>query len=232
MERSHGGHSILLTLSCQGLRGIATLGVVSSHLVLCFGRSLVRPCCGHDEVTPMLFQRPVLRLISTGHSWVAVFFVLMGFVNSLKALKLAQLDQRESALSTLATASLRRPFRLILPASLATIIAWAVCQLGLMEGGRTGDAWWLYENTPPPSTSWFQAFMHLWTALWHTWTYGGANMYDQPQWTMIFLLQGSMMVFAALLVVINLNTQWRTFMLTVFVFWSFNLSVALADRES
>lgn len=179
----------------------------------------------------MLFQRPILRLISTGHSWVAVFFVLLGFVNSLKPLKQARSAQHEAALANLATSSFRRPFRLILPSSLATIIAWTVCQLGLMEGGRTGDAWWLYENTPAPSSSWLLAFSDLWTSLWHTWTYGGSNKYDQPQWTMIFLLQASMMVFTALLIVVNLNARWRTFMLTLFTFWSLNLSVTIEDRE-
>ena len=179
----------------------------------------------------MLFQRPVLRLISTGHSWVAVFFVLMGFVNSLKPLMSIRVAEEREALAILATSSFRRPFRLILPASLATIIAWTTCQLGLMEKARSGDAWWLYENTPAPSSSWMQALKHLWTALSQTWTYGGANMYNQPQWTMIFLLQGSMMVFTALLVVTNLTTRWRTLMLTLFIFLSLTLSVVLEDRK-
>lgn len=162
---------------------------------------------------------------------MAVFFVLMGFVNSLKPLKQARSGQYEAALSNLASSSFRRTFRLILPSSLATMVAWMICQLGLMERGRTGDAWWLYENTPAPSSSWSQALKALSKALWHTWTFGGSNVFDQPQWTMIYLLQGSMMVFTVLLVVINLNARWRTLMLILFVFWSLNLSVALGDRE-
>jgi len=39
------------------------------------------------------------------------------------------------------------------------------------------------------------------------------------------------MVFTALLVVTNLTIRWRMVMLTLFIFWSLNLSVVLEDRE-
>lgn len=213
----------------DGLRGIATLGVVSSHLVLCFHRELVLPCCGADGHTPLLFQRPILRLISMGHSWVAVFFVLLGLVNSLKPLKQARAGKSEGALVDLASSSFRRVFRLMLPATLATLVPWVFCQFGLMENARKGDAWWLYTNTPPPSPNWIQAFRDLWTAVSNTWKFEGDNLYNQPQWTMIYLLQGSMMVFAVLLIVVQLTARWRTVALLVFSLWSISLSARLGD---
>lgn len=214
----------------DGLRGIATLGVVASHLVLCFARSLARPCCGNDQVIPMLFQRPVLRLIASGHSWVAVFLVLLGFVNALKPVKQLRSGQTEAALSGLNTASFRRAFRLFLPCTLATSIAWFACQLGLMENARRSDAWWLYSNTPPPSPTWAQAIKDLFTALYRTWDFReGDVIYNQPQWTMVFLLEGSMLVFAALLVVARLTTIWRTVMLSMIALWSTNWSFVIGD---
>lgn len=218
------------TTWADGLRGIATLGVVASHLVLCFARSLARPCCGEDQTTPKLFQRPVLRLIASGHSWVAVFLVLLGFVNALKPVKQIQSGQTEAALNSLNTAAFRRAFRLFLPCTLATSVAWLVCQLGFMENARNSDAWWLYTNTPPPSPTWLQAIKDLLTALYRTWDFReGDVIYNQPQWTMMFLLEGSMLVFATLLVVARLTSKWRTVILSLIAVWSTNWSFVIGD---
>jgi len=90
--------------------------VVSSHLVLCYARGLIPPCCAPGSASPSLFQRPVFRLVASGHSWVAIFFILMGFVNALKPIQLARDGQVDKALNKLASSSFGRIFRLVLPA--------------------------------------------------------------------------------------------------------------------
>ncbi|MCJ1318450.1 hypothetical protein MMC15_003778 [Xylographa vitiligo] len=208
----------------DGLRGIASVFVVSSHLVLCFARRLVVPCCSSDERTVALFQRPILRLVAQGQAWVALFFILSGFVNALKPLKLARAGQIETALANLSLSAFRRTFRLMLPAASATVLSWFLTQLGAYEMGRQSNAFWLYTYAPLPSSSWGTALEDLVNGLRATWTIGVINTYDQPQWALIYLLQGSMMVFCALLIVVNLTPLYRTLTLGIFALWSFDWS--------
>ncbi|MCJ1282593.1 hypothetical protein MMC26_001918 [Xylographa opegraphella] len=215
----------------DGLRGIASVFVVSSHLVLCFARRLVVPCCSSDERTVALFQRPILRLVAQGQAWVALFFILSGFVNALKPLKLARAGQIETALTNLSLSSFRRTFRLMLPAATATVLSWFVTQLGAYQMARQSNAYWLYTYTPLPSSSWIAALEDLVNGLRATWTIGVINTYDQPQWALIYLLQGSMMVFCALLIVVNLTPLYRTLMLGSFAMWSFDWSYKHFDRK-
>lgn len=212
----------------DGLRGIASVYVAASHLVLCFGRHLVNPCCTQDG-SPGLFQRPILRLIASGHSWVAVFFILLGFVNALKPIKQARNGDWESALSDISTAAFRRSFRLVLPASLATIISWMFCQIGAYELSRNSDAYWLYTNTPPQSDSWCGAIHDLVRELLSTWRPGDGNLYDQPQWALIYLLQGSIVGHFVLVATVQLSSIWRSIALCLCIFWSWSWSYELND---
>ena len=138
------------TKQIQGLRGIAALFVVSSHLVLCYARALVNACCAPDSDSPYLFQRPILRLPANGHTWVAIFFLLLGFVNALKPVRLARSGQPDLASSNLARGAFGRICRLILPASLVTTISWGICQFKLYETARFSDAFWLIPPVPHP----------------------------------------------------------------------------------
>ena len=189
------------------------------------------PCCSNVDGIPVLWQRPIFRLLAQGHSWVAMFLVLSGFVNALKPIKLARTGQVESALTNLSLASFRRTFRLMLPAAAATVISWLVCQLGMYEMARNSDAYWLYTYTPVMSFSWSTAVRDLVKALRETWSIWHINPYDQPQWALIYLLQGSMFVFCALLMTLNLTTAWRNTALTIFSLWSLDWSIKYHDRE-
>lgn len=184
-------------------------------MVLCFARSLVAPCHEGRDGPMYLFQRPILRLIVQGQSFVALFFILMGFVNSLKPLKQAQSHQQEDALMALAKSSLNRTARLVLPATAVTAIAWAACQLRLFEVARKSDAYWLQVNSKPPSESMGEALMDLFQkGILQTWTKAD-NPYDQPQWALRYLLLGSMNIFLVLLITITMQAKFRIFVLTL-----------------
>lgn len=213
----------------QGLRGIAALYVVSSHVVLCYAVGLVNPCC--DNGRPSLFQRPILRLVTSGHSWVAIFFILMGFVNSLKPVALARSGKADAASAKLATSAFSRVLRLVLPAAFATCLSWLLCQLGFYEMSRQSDAFWLEANTPEPSLNIFAAFVDLKSALVNTWLLATDNVYDQPQWALIYLLQGSLMTILALLMTINMTPLWRTLSLGILAFVSLDWSHRIGDRK-
>ena len=202
---------------------------MSSHLVLAFARYIVIPSSGENGHVD-LFQKPFFRLVSQGPTWVALFFILSGFVNALKPIKAARAGEVDVGLSNLAISSFRRSFRLFLPATAATIISWAICQLGAYTIASRSDAYWLYMTSPQPSSSWGTSIGDLIAAIRDTWTFLPNNPYDQPQWALLFLLQGSMMVFMALLATMNLTASWRVPTIMALYFMSFNWSKSLNDR--
>lgn len=155
-----------------------------------------------------LFQLPYLRLVGQGNAWVAVFFVLLGFVNSLKAVQLARAGAVGDALNSLASSTFRRTGRLVFPATAVTAIAWFICQLGGNQLARQTDAWWVRETSAQPSDSWFGAIQDLVVAVVMTWTEGD-NPYDQPQWALLHLFKASLYVFLTLLALVNTSSRFR-----------------------
>ncbi len=145
---------------------------------------------------------------------MAIFFILMGFVNALAPLRLARSGQVDKALNKLASSSFSRIFRLVLPATAATIISWFICN-----------------TTPRPSKTWLQALQDLLAGLSATWRYGPENPYDQPQWALLYLLQGSFMIISALFLTAAMTPAWRTVAMSVLVCWSLNWSRLIGDRE-
>ena len=198
-------------------------------MVLCFARYIVRPADGLYGPSHLM-QKPFFRLVGQGPAWVSLFFILMGFVNALKPIKLARAGEMEAALKNLGVSSLKRSFRLFLPATAATILSWFICQFGAYETARQSDAYWLYTTSPQPSYSWSTAFIDLLQAIRKTWSFYPENPYDQPQWALLFLFQGSMFVFTTLLVTINLKSSFRVAAYVLCYFWSFTWSVKLTDR--
>lgn len=198
-------------------------------MVIAFCRHLMLPS-GSENGPPQLFQRPFFRLISQGSAWVAIFFILSGYVNALKPVKLARAGNVDTALSNLAVSSFRRSFRLFLPGVAATVLSWFLCQLGAYETARRSDAYWLYATSPGPSDSWGTAVEDLVAAIRMTWKFRGENPYDQPQWCMFWLLLASMIVFMTLVATVNLTPTYRVLIISVLYFLSWDWTRLIGDR--
>jgi peptidoglycan/LPS O-acetylase OafA/YrhL len=98
---------------------------------------------------PTLMQLPPFRIIPTGgNTWVAIFFILSGFVCSRNALRLARAHHVDEARKNISRSMIRRVVRLVVPATLATLVCWASTQLGLYEFARAGD-YWVSASIPP-----------------------------------------------------------------------------------
>lgn len=181
--------------------------MVASHTCLSFATYLVPPSFS-ETGNSILFQRPFFRLIIQGQAWVAIFVVLLGFVNALKPLQLARRGASADALAALSSGAFRRKGRLVVPAALVTVLAWLLCQFGVFQLGRRVDAYWLRATSPKPSPSFGTAIVDLVRQVAGTWMYG-ENAYDQPQWALLHLFRGSLYVFMTLLALVNTTPLFR-----------------------
>jgi peptidoglycan/LPS O-acetylase OafA/YrhL len=116
----------------QGLRGIGSIFIMTGHMTRGLFPHYVSSADSYGA-TPHLLQRPILRLFSAGRFWVAVFFLLSGYVCAVKPLRLANAGKAEEAKNTIASSTFRRFLRIGLPATLGTILGWVCCQLGAAE---------------------------------------------------------------------------------------------------
>ncbi|KAI9765016.1 MAG: hypothetical protein M1835_007472, partial [Candelina submexicana] len=191
----------------DGLRGIASVLIVAGHILRAFAPDLVKPTSA-DRERPSIFQLPFIRLPVQGPAWVAMFFLLTGYVNAMKPIRQAREGNTDVALSNLARSTFRRTGRLVLSPTIATICSWALCQLGAYDIGRQSDSAWMRNSAPVPSSSFVGAFTDLFHNIFNTWS-EGSNRYDPIQWTLTFLLKGSFIVYLTLLATIYAKPVYR-----------------------
>ncbi len=193
---------------------------MTSHLFLAFFETFNDPAESESK-RGSIFHLPFLRLPATGSPWLALFFLLTGYVNAIKPIKQARSGNTQGALSGLVSSAFRRPWRLILPPTIATFIAWLMANLGLFSLGRRCPSWWM-RDTSPPSDATFQDAIHgLFTAIYHTWWGGGANVYDKNQWPMFSLFKGSMLLYVVLLATMRCTPRYRMLVFAALYIYSY-----------
>ncbi|KAL2875874.1 hypothetical protein SGCOL_008869 [Colletotrichum sp. CLE4] len=188
------------TAYLDGLRGVAAFVVYIFHFSylwypdLRWGYGL-----GHD----MFWQMPIIRSLHSGRASVTVFFVISGFVLTLKTLTIIHKGKMDQAFSALAGSAFRRPFRLYLPIFASTFIIAL-----LVYGGE-------YIRDPsgasvPPRGPTLDQQLHHW--FWSTVDLmnpfrvivNRENMkgseYDGHLWTIPVEFKGSLLVFFLLLI--------------------------------
>ena len=118
----------------------------------------------------------------------------------------------QAALMSLASSTFRRVFRLVLPTTIAGFFAWFLCQLGFYALAARCEAFWMRNTSPLPDPTFRAAVKGLfWNSL-NLWK-SGNNTYERNQWSLPFLLKGSMMIYLTLLATLRLTARWR---MTVF----------------
>ncbi len=161
-----------------------------------------------EKLPPTLFQLPFVRCLVMGRASVAAFALLAGFVNSLSALKKARHGNTDAALQGIAKSAFRRTGRFVAPAMIATTMSWLLCQLGAYRTATIVSSNWIRDTSPLPSSSFAMAFYDLFKNLGTTWL-NGQNEYDRIQWTLTFLLWGSMMTYLTLFATVYVKPKWR-----------------------
>ena len=147
-----------------------------------------------------------------GRASVAGFALLSGYVNSLKPIKQSRAGNIDAALSGVAKSAFRRTGRFMIPAIIATTLSWLACQFGAYKLAKGVSSNWIRDTSPVPSVSFASAIYDLFYNLGRTWL-DGSNDYDKIQWTLTFLLKGSMMTYLTLFATMYVKPRWRMFIL-------------------
>jgi len=189
--------------SLDGLRGIAALSVVLLHYVTAFLPFLIGYAAidRYPKLDHVVATSP-LQLPIAGNFAVCIFFVLSGFVLSIKFFKT---KDRQVVVSSAA----RRIFRLMIPAVGSIFLAYFVLRIGAMHNGPAGAA---------TGNNWLQLFWSypahfgqaLFQGLYGIW-FGNTDFiasYNVPLWTMHYELLGSFLVFGLLALFGTERNRW------------------------
>lgn len=190
----------------QGLRGIASLLVVFTHLTRAFDPLLFSSTSAADAA-PRLFQLPIIRLLIQGRSGVPIFSLVTGYVCALKPIRLYVTGNQERALKSITQSAFRRIPRLVLPTSIATVGIWIMTELGAFQVTKHVNSWWLVV-TSPTQMEIGPSFLQMLTSLLTTWT-RQSNDFDINQWTLCPLLKGAYLVYMMLFATAYVKPKYR-----------------------
>ncbi|KAK1543927.1 acyltransferase [Colletotrichum paranaense] len=189
------------TAYLDGLRGVAAFVVYIFHFSYLWFPDLRwgYGFAGHQ----MFWQMPIVRALHSGRASVTVFFVISGFVLTLKTVSMIHKRKMDQALSALAGSAFRRPFRLYLPIFASTFIIALLVYGGEYVRDPSGAP------VPPRGPSLDQQLQH--------WFWSTVNLmnpfrpivnrenmkgseYDGHLWTIPVEFKGSLLVFFLLLI--------------------------------
>lgn len=173
----------------DGLRGLAALSVIFSHVFLWFNPYLHRGAVANQtagEFSQWLFNSP-FTFFYRGNAAVWLFFALSGFVLTYSLLK------RKDSIESLRTAASKRYFRLGIPVFFSVLIGYLLMKLGVFQAKELGA-----------TASFNLAYTYggdLWgmlkQAIWGSMLLGQGS-YNYVLWTISIEFYGSMLVFAVI----------------------------------
>ena len=220
------------SLTVQGIRGLASLCVVTSHSVRAFLPNYLCPADAVDA-TPHLFQSPFFRLHASGPFMISIFFILSGYVCAIKPIRLSTAGQADEARRVIASSAFRRCLRIGLPATFLTIFAWALAQMGAFTLAPTVELEgnWLERTTPKRVPGFGASIKALITqcvcpiispadSQFNTWAISD-NHYEANLWSLGWEMRGAMVVYLILSISVNCTPLWRRFILLSMTFFYF-----------
>ena len=114
----------------DGLRGFAAVVVFNFHYIFAFSDVVY---IGFDIQHRNVLRLPYIRLAFDGFSPVAIFFVVSGYVCSLRALKAMHDHEHNKLLHSLCRSVFHRFFRLFMPTMVITFLTAIGAYLGMFE---------------------------------------------------------------------------------------------------
>ncbi|GJC78343.1 hypothetical protein ColLi_01181 [Colletotrichum liriopes] len=209
------------TAYLDGLRGVAAFIVYVFHFSYLWFPQL-RSGYGVSDDNKLFWQLPIIRVLHSGRSSVTVFFVISGFVLTIKTLNMIHQRKYDQVLSALAGSSFRRPFRLYLPIIVSTFIIALVVYTGEYMRDPSGA------GVPPRGNTfdeqlqhWFWSTIDLMNPFRHI--INRENMkgseYDGHLWTIPVEFKGSLLVFLLLLIFARARRWIHGMAVTGIAFW-------------
>lgn len=199
--------------SLDGLRGLACLCVFNEHMTKPISETFYHPYgSDYGGFRYHFLQLPPIRLFWCGASMVDIFFVISGYVLSLKALSCIQDNDMVGFNKTVTSALVRRGMRLYLPVIAAIFGTGLLAWLGAFEISRrilaTHPASQLAQDLPPslPVVEQIQDCLH---ATWSAFTAHDPGPYGLQLWTIPVEFRGSLMLFLLMVSVARLRTSSR-----------------------
>lgn len=198
------------TAYMDGLRGMVSILVFVRHFNLPWQQHLDYGY-GYDGYNGLL-RLPFLRLSFSG-PLVPMFFILSGYVLSVKPFKLARKGSWEPLVLSLAGSVFRRGARLFLPPLISTFCVMILAHLGLFSfpydemPGR--------EPTYPPLIDGIGSQLLSWigfvtTELTNPWRWDvGALRYGPHLWTIPLSFKGSLVVYLTCLALLRVRSGSR-----------------------
>jgi hypothetical protein len=153
---------------------------------------------------------------------VAIFSLVTGYVCALRPIRQFATGDHLAAFTGIAKSAFRRVPRLVLPATLATILTWFACQFGVFGIAKSTNSWWLQWTSPKMIPFIGPALVDLCWNIFNTWT-RNYNAFDQNQWNLIFLLKGAFQVYMFLFATAFVRPRYRM-MISLALYWYYYIS--------
>lgn len=210
------------TAYLDGMRGCAALAVFIGHYALPYQPGMIYSY-GLEEHRGFL-QLPIFRLLYSGSSMVAIFFVVSGFALSLKPMSYILRRQWEQLAHSMMSSIFRRGIRLFLPTLIASFAMMVAAHLhfydipyeGGVEGFQIPEE---YDVSRPKYLPTFLIQVQDWIcfvltklfrpASWFEISKASPGIYGGQLWTIPIEFWGSMLLFLAILGLAKLRSTVR-----------------------
>lgn len=219
----------------DGLRGVAALIVYIFHYTYLWFPNLGAGY-GSNEGNHWFWQLPILRIVHSGRASVSIFFVISGFVLSIKTISIikargGKLDS-EKALDSISGSVFRRPFRLypsivVQTAIISVLARWPNLHLPTVDNNphtvpptlpTASDQFWGWLNVLSGQFNPFQFVPGR--------TVQYPNPFDGHLWTIPVEWNGSMMIFLYLTAFVRSKAWVRTSVLMLLIVWAYRFGYA------
>ncbi|KAK6543378.1 hypothetical protein TWF694_000126 [Orbilia ellipsospora] len=166
-SKPHKPEKLAPTAWLDGLRGLACVSVVVHHNIYEYTKALEWPYDSLDNTR--YIQLPIVRLIHFGPPMVKIFFIISGFVLTVKAVKLTRVPRSASIdgaalFQNLSSSIWKRYLRLYIPCAAGFVICAAMISMGWMESipYRTRPGWVTgsVERRPPTMNTTIEQFQY------------------------------------------------------------------------
>lgn len=154
-----------------------------------------------------IFSLPIIRLYASGAGMVDLFFVISGYVLSVKMLQYMRQRQAARLLDCLASSTFRRYLRLYIPTALASFVTAMMTYLGWCQSALRKDTL-LKQVSHWAEDAAYSSDPFIYVAgWWYPKVY--RTIYLDQMWTIPVEFRGSIILFAVLIACAKLSTRSR-----------------------